>query len=543
MATEQVREIDRASPRRALRSIDLSARVLLTGALLIGAFLSSCDLGPGIVVPDAARERHRDECLRELGCEQVRVTKVEDVDLLLMIDSSGSMIEEHANLIRQIPQLLAALLSGDLDADGTPEVHPVRSLHVGIVTSDMGGGPYDTIPTCRRGLGDDGILRATSRSRAPPCMADYPSGLFAFAAETDDPALFEATLACVAGVGTGGCGFEQQLESPLKALTPLHATAWTRHGYVPPRFVSADGVVDGVPGNGDAPGNVGFLRPHSALAVVMLTDEDDCSVLDYGLYHTSDPRFASVPLNVRCFRFGAPEMHVVHPVDRYVSGFLGLRADPSLLVFSAIVGIPPAAEAAAAAGDYAAVLSHPSMTPTIDATGNNLRPACVTADGTAYPPVRIVETAAGLASAGVGVSLSSICTSTFESAIDGLLDEIAGALRGICLGRELEAAPDGRVDCEVYELLPAVGSPGAITRCAQLAEQGRTFDRLVAGERELCRVAQVDRATAIANAAPGWYYDDFDPTLAQTCGPGARRIAFTTLSPQVLGSEVRIECD
>jgi len=115
----------------------------------------------------------------------------------------------------------------------------------------------------------------------------------------------------------------------------------------------------------------------------------------------------------------------VYDVNRYVDGFVGLRRDPSRLVFSAIVGIPPSTEEAG--NLFNIVLSHPDMQPRVAADGFNLEPSCVTENGSAYPPVRIVETAAGLHASGVNVSLASICTPTFAPAIDTILARIAEA--------------------------------------------------------------------------------------------------------------------
>lgn len=474
---------------------------------------------------------------------RIEIRNIGSVDLLFVIDNSNSMAEEQARLIQELPRLISDLATGDHDRDGLRELLPVESLHVGIVTSDMGAGPSTRVPTCRQGLGDDGILRSMSRATSAGCSADHPSGVFGFARSVDDTAAFATTLGCVADVGTAGCGFEQQLEAPLKALTPPSATTWTRPGYTPPSFVSADGIPDSIGGNGAAPSNAGFLRPDSVLAVVLLTDEEDCSVLDYGVFDRDDTRFTSVPLNRRCHAFGAAALGVVHPVSRYVSGFSGLRGDPSLLVFAGIIGIPPAAESAAASGDYAAVLANPSMIPTVDATGNNLLPSCTTADGSAYPPVRIVETAAGLAAGGAYVSLSSICASSFRPAVAQLASTVAGALRISCLPSPLGSHADGRVNCEVHELLPAAGV-GVASRCVDLP--GRVFLRTVIDDlgrsRELCSMTQLDRDTAIADTVPGWYYDDFQLRLLESCPETPQRIAVTTSTPSVPGSELRLLC-
>jgi hypothetical protein len=67
-------------------------------------------------------------------------------------------------------------------------------------------------------------------------------------------------LSCLAkAVGTGGCGYEHQLQSVRVALNPILKDP-TRD--------------NGTPIN---PQNAGFLRPQAYLAIVMVSDEDDCS--------------------------------------------------------------------------------------------------------------------------------------------------------------------------------------------------------------------------------------------------------------------------
>ncbi|MBN8613599.1 MAG: hypothetical protein J0L92_23590 [Deltaproteobacteria bacterium] len=348
------------------------------------------------------------------------------LDLLFMIDNSCPMAEEQVNLVADLPHLFVALSTGDVDGDGDRELGPIASLHVGVVTSDMGAGPHEGVPTCGRGLGDDGILRARSRLTTGPCRAVYPSGVFEFMPLSETSADTHAsTMGCVANVGTGGCGFEQQLESALKAVTPSQRNAGTAEGYVPPRFVSAEGVPDVESGQADR-ANAGFVRRDSALAIVLVTDEDDCSVRDYGLYVSGDPRFSGTPLNLRCRRFGSPEQGVVHPVSRYVEGFLGLRRDPRTLAFSVITGVPPSAiDEGAEVPDFDRILTDPNMIPTENAEGTNVNPACSTDNGVAYPPIRLVETARGLHAAGAQVSVSSLCASTFRPAIDQFLVSLA----------------------------------------------------------------------------------------------------------------------
>jgi hypothetical protein len=270
------------------------------------------------------------------------------------------------------------------------------------------------VPTCPLGLGDDGILHTASHATMTRCSAVFSSGVLAFSPSSDDEDAFLDRLGCIADVGTGGCGFEQQLEASLKALTPSEPRAWTRAGYVPPRFLDERGTIDGDLGQGER-ANAGFLRPDSVLAILILTDEEDCSVSDYGLFRTDHPRFSDVPLPLRCIAASDPSAGVVRPISRYVDGFLGLRARPNDLVFAAIVGIPQETQSAMAeAPDFERILNHPDMTPrppTITA-----EPSCSSLRGVSpFPPIRLVEAARGLSERGAGVSIVSVCSEDYSA--------------------------------------------------------------------------------------------------------------------------------
>ncbi|MCZ7678022.1 MAG: hypothetical protein M5U28_04285 [Sandaracinaceae bacterium] len=82
--------------------------------------------------------------------------------------------------------------------------------------------------------------------------------------------------------------------------------------------------------------NDGFLRPNSVLAIIPLTDEEDCSAHDPELFNSASPTYSG-DLNLRCYAYGATALH---PIDRYVEGLLQLREDERLLVFAPIAGIP-----------------------------------------------------------------------------------------------------------------------------------------------------------------------------------------------------------
>jgi len=330
-----------------------------------------------------------------------------ELDLLFMVDNSNSMTEEQGLVRAEIPRMLTVL-----------STH-VSSLHVGIVTSDMGAGPVPAgavVPSCNPGFGDDGVMRLTSRG-GTGCEETYPSRVFAFEGTADEVPNFATAIGCVAEIGTGGCGFEQQLEATLKALSPASLQPWVASTYAPPTFVGpSDGHGDG--------SNDGFLRADSVLALILLTDEEDCSVPEYNLFYANDPEYIGNPLNLRCSRFASTALY---PTSRYVDGFLQLRSSPTRLVYAPIVGIPDDL----VSSSYEAMLADPRLEETEDSSmvpPQRLIPSCHTTNGVAFPPRRIIDVARGLRDRGARTTVQSICAPSFGPEIDSILALIDVAL-------------------------------------------------------------------------------------------------------------------
>lgn len=351
---------------------------------------------------------------------------VDEVDLLLMVDNSNSMAEEQNSLTAELPRLVRALASGDLDGDGTEEFQPVRSIQIGVVTTDMGAGGF-SVPTCESRSGDDGRLVQRARSGDPACIGPYPT-IFEFQRGVDDATAFAQHVGCVARTGINGCGFEQPLEAVLKAISPSRPQDWTVPGYVPPFFYNGTlGHADGA--------NAGFVRPNSALAVILVTDEEDCSASDVDLFNPDSARYGGVSLNMRCSSYDEAR----HPIARYVrgvdgqSGLLGLRRHPNRLIFAGIVGVPVDSVPDPSAIDYTAILNHPLMQEVEDPSmPERLIPSCNTVRGIAFPPRRIVSVAQDIEAAGGRATIQSICQSDFTGALDAIVREIAPVLEGSC---------------------------------------------------------------------------------------------------------------
>jgi hypothetical protein len=327
------------------------------------------------------------------------------VDLLLVIDNSNSMGEEQASLIAALPLFLGELVEPpDRNGDGLSDWLPITDLQVGVVTTDMGTGGF-TVPTCARSdFGDDGLLRSTGNSGVAGCMATYPSFLGYRPGAGQTVADFSFDIGCVANAGTGGCGFEQPLEAALKALSPGVPTSELSD---PPVFFR------GTLGHGDRE-NDGFVRPDTLLAVVVITDEEDCSASDPEIFNPTSPTYGSTDLNLRCF---AHSTEALHPVSRYVNGLAALRVGrPDLLTFSLIAGVPPdlARGGPLTSSDLDRILRDPRMAERVDPVmPTRLVAACSSSHGVAFPAPRLVEVARGLGPE--RASVGSICEESFES--------------------------------------------------------------------------------------------------------------------------------
>lgn len=340
-----------------------------------------------------------------------------DLDVLIQMDDSNSVTEEQANLVAELPWFVEAVMTGDLDEDGIPDVEPFDSIQIGIVTGDMGTNGF-TVPTCDRPRGTDGVLVTSARFDIMGCRGEYPPFLAYRPGGGESSEEYARQVGCVATVGTGGCGFEQPLEATLKALTPSVAVPGTAPDFEPVRFF------ENTSGHGDG-ANAEFLRPESTLTIVLMADEDDCSSADPELYNI-DSEVYTDDLNLRCHL----HREALHPISRYVDGLIQLRPFPNQVVFFPIVGIPR--DLATVAGEPTAWEPLVSDDPDVRDDRVELRidprmptriePSCNERNvGLAFAPDRILRTAAGLERAGATAGVGSVCTDDQRPAFEALV--------------------------------------------------------------------------------------------------------------------------
>ena len=524
-------------------------------------------------------------CTHSGVVNEVDITQVNQVDLLFLVDNSGSMKEEQEALISEIPRMVTILATGELPDGSTFE--PVASLRVGVITSDMGVGGID-IPAyamCSTALGDDGVLLTEHRGTRTDCEDAYPAFL-EFASATGVADDFAGQVRCLANTGSAGCSFEQQLEAVLKALTPSTSpiTFPQTRGGAEIRNTVGHGDTENAIVRGDGT-RESFVRPDSLLAIVVITDEDDCSSADLDLYDIAgnnvvypvptyrDPDGVVVRAATRqCATYRDAQ----HPISRYVDGLLALRPGAEgRLIFAVIGGVAPEVLAANSeevletdvpllVHDYAGMLAHPSMQEVANAIGSELVPGCVrpnpeaptnpVGQNEAFPPRRLIRVAQGLDDAGAAGVVASICEAVdsehgdyradFAPAIDAIVAAIASKIPTSCLPRPLIRNGLGKVPCSVLEVLPAG------TTCAEHAGRGRNARAVSVTEdgREVCGVEQVaptleQRDTGMDPIDPGWFYDDYSSRVEEDCATERRQqIRFTIGAEPTLGARFRLEC-
>jgi hypothetical protein len=253
--------------------------------------------------------------------DEIRQTAVDKIDLLFMIDNSISMADKQAILADAVPLLVQRLITpicvracaasdncspaqekdgipvgGNANAMGqcamgAPEFSPIKDIHVGVITSSLGShgatGAKDVCTTVedndhahllgsiRMGVtsyNNTGFLKWDTTKPAkysPP--GDSEGG--AFTTKFTD---------MVKSSGEHGCGYEASLEAWYRFLIDPE----------PPKSVSVrpDGLADVERDAAGAPvydqtvlaQRAAFLRPDSLVAIVMLSDENDCSIQDEG---------------------------------------------------------------------------------------------------------------------------------------------------------------------------------------------------------------------------------------------------------------------
>ena len=409
------------------------------------------------------------------------------VDVLLVIDNSGSMGEEQANLAANFGPFIAQLEAAGAD------------YRIGITTTDLGGKDCTSPATggslqlsscldrpetflfsgadqyevacaahCELGDADLSIVPTTVGSGGEELARPWiqsRSGVDNLPEEVDTLAAFQ----CFAPQGISGCGWESPLEAMARALDNMQDPA-------KPEF--------------------GFLRDDALLAVLIVTDEVDCSLapgMDAALFD-ADTFYAegsNLLTSAACWNAGVacagespfsdcwdvdrhadgaetsdPSQAVLRPVSGYVEQLEAIAAGKAAgreILVSVIAGVPAGYSTGEAEIFYADVDDTPMIEPDLFQQKFGIGAGCQNEVGgvvqTAVPPVRlktVAEAFAGLSDEGHR-NLYSVCDDDYTPAIVDIVSRLETELPPACFtgcALDLDDATDELdYSCEVLQTI------------------------------------------------------------------------------------------
>ncbi|MEO7731890.1 MAG: hypothetical protein ABIY55_13015 [Kofleriaceae bacterium] len=371
-----------------------------------------------------------------------RIPVTTDLDILFVIDDSQSTRDKQALFAQNYQNFVDRL-----------ESFPTRpNMHIGVVTTsiDLGDGAPGG-PACHPASATDGRLQNASRDPGVVCSPTSDRFLSDLARpdgtrQVNYSGTLAEALSCISHVGEAGCGFEAPLEAMKRAL------------------------------DGSRLENDGFLRQGAVLAIVMLTDEDDCS---------ADPRLyggaSGGPEDFRCTQAAYRCDHAISAsapgtyTDCEIRRDTLLRDPDAYATFLSSLEGPPGVAVALIAGDpksaiETGVLSFPGHTQALA-----LQPSCrATILGNAAvarPAIRLDEFRQRFGDHGL---FSTVCQSDYSQAVDDigtlLFNAISPCLEGTIDDRDIDDTNVGRqIDCSVTEVADAYSAAPVervIRRCA-----------------------------------------------------------------------------
>ncbi len=238
-------------------------------------------------------------------------TFADKVDLLFVVDNSASMADKQQVLAWAVPELVSRLTNPRCLAVGSGafvsqeqspqafcpegaarEFRPVTDMHVGVITTSLGGHGADScsnVTTVSYNPHMEDMAHFVTRAPAGGTVATWlgkgfldwdPGSTHSPAGQSNAAVLTSSFEELVLGAGEDGCGFEAPLEAwyrflvdpaPYASMAPSPCFAGDSSNQCRQRQ-GLDALV--LQQRDD------FLRQDSLVAVVMLSDENDCSVTD-----------------------------------------------------------------------------------------------------------------------------------------------------------------------------------------------------------------------------------------------------------------------
>lgn len=242
-------------------------------------------------------------------------TTVDKIDMLFVIDNSMSMADKQEVLAEALPNLVQRFVNPVcVDADGNVqspppspndpcpqgfgrEFRPVTDIHIGVITSSLGGyggegtcdPASDAAPWNEQNVDMSHLVATRPRAASVVTSAAANGGFLKWTEDSNSDALVEEFADLVKVSGENGCGWEAPLEAwyrflvdpaPHRELHRQPCRAGDANNNCVGPLVADDGTI--VTDDELLAQRAAFLRPDSLVAIVMLSDENDCSFKAYG---------------------------------------------------------------------------------------------------------------------------------------------------------------------------------------------------------------------------------------------------------------------
>jgi hypothetical protein len=326
-------------------------------------------------------------------------TQNRKLDLLFVIDDSPNTLE-----LQNAFKLAFPMLEAQLEIQGRPDLHigatdgDLGTLAAnGVVAPGIGAGPG----SCHD-LGTQGALRTFNAPIDGTFIADDGNGA------TNYTGSLASVVSAILSFGSYGCAFQQHLAAARMVFTN--------------------------------PANAGFRRADAALGVIVLADDDECSVLDpavfdlendlgFGTYRcyangiTCDPDDTITPGPRTNCRPRADSRYIADPAP-FRDDLRTLASDPRRVAFGAAAGDPSPYEVVSLAPPGGGVPSPRE------------KAACAPSDGVA-PAVRLAWLAGAFGDRG---TFASLCNPVLDDAAHRLGVGLRRAMGDPCIE---DILPDG----------------------------------------------------------------------------------------------------